>query len=309
MIAAISYGAFRWAAIGGHLAVLNRLFEKCSANKIQEMIAAISYGAFQKAASNGHLAVLNRLIEECIMSEKRKMIESCDYNAFRNAFSNKHTPVVNWLLPFPSVFAYAEMHRQEYHTAVNPFVSTTLTALRASRQAFETANPNAVFNVLDNSKTELYFYMIRHLIRRNDLTCLDDIRFLLDIPAVKALAHTEMTIGTSNELLRLALSIGNRPAVELLIAIPAVRTLAEQNNYYQAEQHAGVDLRQLAQNRESSMTALTTGEQERLATAIAHYQPLIQAASIDNIMTNLRETLKTRYTANPATINVKNKKI
>ena len=80
--------------------------------------------------------------------------------------------------------------------------------------------------------------MLRNLIRRNDATLQDDIRFLLDIPAVKALVHTAVTANQPNELIRLALTTGNQNAAALLLTIPDVRTLAEQNNFYRTEAHA-----------------------------------------------------------------------
>jgi tetratricopeptide (TPR) repeat protein len=58
--------------------------------------------------------------------------------------------------------------------------------------------------------------------------------FLLEIPAVKNLVHREVTAGKSNELIRLALANNNRSAIDILIAIPAVHDLAEENNYADA---------------------------------------------------------------------------
>ena len=61
------------------------------------------------------------------------------------------------------------------------------------------------------------------------------------------------------------------------------------------------NLRDLAANRESAMTALTQGEQKRLARAVAHYQADLTDPNRD-IMMELRTTLVTRYEARPATV-------
>jgi hypothetical protein len=110
-----------------------------------------------------------------------------------------------------------------------------LASLRASRGTFEESNPEAIFDITEKQATN-YFYIIRNLIRRNDEALSDDIRFLLEIPAVKALVHTDVTPGEENELLRLALSVENQNAAEILLTIPAVRALAQQNDYYREEQ-------------------------------------------------------------------------
>ena len=143
---------------------------------------------------------------------------------------------------------------------------------------------------------------MRHLIRCNTPQFDDELRFLLSIPAVKALAHQEVTRNQPNELLRLALTTNNQLAATILLAIPAVRTLAEENDYYRDEARGRLDLARLAQDRESSMTALTQGEQARLDTAIRRYQPILQTAGSAQVMADLREALEKRFVQNPASI-------
>jgi hypothetical protein len=126
------------------------------------------------------------------------------------------------------------------------------------------------------------------------------LRLLLGIPSVKALAHQELTRGNPNELLRLAISIGNIQAATLLLNIEAVRVLAQQHNFYQLEARNGVDIRQLAQDRESSMTALTEGEKKRFDFAIEKYQPMIKKMGIDSIINKLRSHLIIIYEQQPA---------
>ena len=92
----------------------------------------------------------------------------------------------------------------------------------------------------------------------------------------------------------------------MLLQIPAVRHLAEQNNFYRAEIQNGLDVSVLAQNRESSMTALSQGEQNRFQNATSRYQPMIKEEGVQNIMNRLRETLVSRYEESPAGLTKEN---
>ncbi len=301
MIAAGGYFAFRFSAQNGHLEVL-RYLEAKAPGQLQAMIAADNYFAFQEAAQNGHPEVL-RYLEEQAPDQLQGMITANDYRAFQQAANCNHVTVVNHLLLYPAAFAYAEQHTHEYgETYVIPFVTEKLTALRVQKLEMEQDRPNAVFDMADAEEARLCFYMLRNLIRRNDAGLLDDIRFLLDIPAVKRLAHTAVTPRVPNELVRLAITTGNQAAAEVLLTIPAIRALAEQNDYYRSEARGGWDLRALARDRESSMHALSTGEQKRLQRATDRYQPMIKTAGVHNLMDELRALLETRYRHDPAKI-------
>ena len=107
----------------------------------------------------------------------------------------------------------------------------------------------------------------------------------------------------------MALSIGNTQAAEILLNIPAVRELAEANDYYRREVSGRLDLRALAQDRESSMHALSTGEQKRLESVIALYQPMMQREGVENLFNALKKQLIDRYTANPAQITIDGAKL
>ncbi len=96
------------------------------------------------------------------------------------------------------------------------------------------------------------------------------------------------------------MSTGNQVAASLLLTIEAVRRLAEENNFYRDERINGVDLQQLAQDRESSMVALTEGEAKQLKEVTTRYQPMIETAGIEAIMGDLKTTLEERYRAEPA---------
>ncbi|MBI5448149.1 MAG: hypothetical protein HY939_05420 [Gammaproteobacteria bacterium] len=326
--------AFYQAAAGGHLAVINRLVE-LAGDKLQDMIAAGNFSAFVGAASHGHLAVINRLVE--LAGDKlQDMIAADNFSALRGAArreSNRlhfsgiyqgareeaRQAVVNRLLSFPAVFAYAETHdeesRQRYfeyslddqeqaydQRHIHPFVTERLADLHRRRAEFIETYPNAVFDLADSEEVKLCFYMLRNLIRRNDPTLLDEMHFLIEIPAVKTLLHTAVTPAEPNELLRLALAVNNRGAAEILLTIPAVRDLATQNDFYRAENRGELDLRALATDSESSMRALSAGEQQRFAQAMARYQPMLIGGGVDRLMQALRDQLMERYAAHPAEI-------
>ena len=243
---------------------------------------------------------MERLIE--LADDKMEtLIGREGFRSFAEAAGTRQLSVLNRLLEFPSVFAWAELHDREYgEKFIYLFVYEQIATLRAENIALETTHPQAIFDVTSPEKAKFCFYILRNLIRRNDPTLQDDMQFLINIPSVKALLHTELTPRESNELLRLALSRGNQPAVEMLLNVPAVRELAEQNNFYRREARGALNIEALAQNRESSMTALTTGEQNRLSEAQKRYQPIIQERGVGNVMSSLRETLQSHYEMHPA---------
>ncbi|WP_412757517.1 ankyrin repeat domain-containing protein [Legionella bozemanae] len=302
MIAARDYAAFMFAAEKGHLSVLQYLVEKAP-EKLHEMIAADNYLAFRLAAEKGHLSVLRYLAEKA-PGTFQDMVAADDHAALHWASLKKHKPVINYLLSQASALAYAEQHHHEYGRYVTPFVAKKLADLQVQKNTIEQENAYAVFDITSPEEAKLLFYVLRNLIRQNDPARRDDILLLISIPSVKALAHTEVTLHQPNELLRLALSLGNETAAELLLGIPAVRELAAQNNFYRMEQQGGLDLHALAQNRESAMTALTKGEQQRLKRAITHYQSMLKQAGASLIMEELYAMLAQQYEHNPATITI-----
>ncbi len=301
MIKAKNYNAFKMAASSGCLPVINRLVE-FAPTQVLQMIEAGSYTAFQGAARGWYWAVLNRLME-LAPDRVSLMIAANDYAAFSSLAFHRRDGIVNCALLDPGAFAHAERHQYEYgEHYVNPFIRNALTALRALKTTFELENPNAVFNIIDETQATRCFYMIRNLIRRNQPDLLDDMRFLLAIPAVQALAHTPVTNNEPNELLRLALTTGNEGAAAVLLAIPAVNAVAEQHQFYHHEARGAFDLEALARDRESSVRALCASEQQRLQAATSRYDPMIKAAGVEHIMSALRQTLRTRYAEDPARI-------
>ena len=118
-----------------------------------------------------------------------------------------------------------------------------------------------------------------------------------------------MTPNQGNELVRLALTIGNSNAAQVLLSIPEVHSLAEQHEFYSDEIRGEIDLRALAEDNESSLRALTTGELKRLEAARLCYAAHIEQAGVMHIVDDLRKTLLMRYQQNPAKIKVKDQEI
>jgi hypothetical protein len=288
----------------GRLDVLHYLENK-DRRRFQEKIAASAPVYFEIAVEAGHLEVLLYL-ESKAAGNLLAMITHNRFSLFQRSVQKGHSDITNHLLSFTDVFKYAELHIEEYGPHVMAYITNQLQALRIQKQTQEQAQANAVFDVTSEQQATHLFYVLRHLIRLNDPTLRDDLLFLLEIPSIKRLAHQAITSEQSNELIRLALSLDNQTAAELLLAIPAVRELAAANDYYRAEQRGALDLRALADDRESSMTALSQGEQRRLRAVIDQYQPLLQESGVTQCMDDLRQTLIGFYEALPATITIDN---
>ncbi|EHL32182.1 hypothetical protein [Legionella drancourtii] len=217
---------------------------------------------------------------------------------------------VNHFLTIGAGLAYAEPHDHEYGRFVHPFIAHQINAYQHAKNEYEQTNPNGVFN-LDEQEARLCFYMLRNLIRRGvdrehaaaeDVT--DEIRMLLSIPSVRALCHLPMSDeGGENELLRLAIRIGNQEASSLLLQLPEVRRVAEQHNFYENEGDGTLDLRQMAQDKESSMVALSVSEREVVNQLKQHYQGKInELGGHTQAFASLKNELKKRYEANPTTL-------
>jgi hypothetical protein len=345
MIAAGEYYAFRVLAENNQLSMMNDVIARVAPDRLQEMIGSRNYFAFIAAAGLGHLDVMNRLIELAEPETLKNMIEADDYAAFKDALEHEHEhehdndndAVVNRLLSLPLMFAYAEMNYVNYKKRIARFVDYRILDMKLTRGEFEQEidEPETVIDMVNPEEAKLCFYMCRNLIRRyeicaswlegSEVTALLDpvvrekmartmlvleclFEFLIDIPSVQALLHTEVTPNQPNELLRLALRnfvVNNRTEfmARTLFEIPAVHELAQQNDFYIDEVRSGLNLTALTQDRESSMTALTPGEERRLAKAIEIYQPMInQRGGVSTVMQALRNTLEARYKAHPACI-------
>src|SRR3990167_8070941 len=298
------YAAIRYAASNGHTETIKYLESHLSAEEIKAAVSADDYGAIRNAAQDDHTETIKYLESHLSSEEQKEAVMAHNYAVIQNAAYNVDTATFRHFLTIDTVLAYAEAHVSEYGRFVNPYISERIADLRMMKLNAEANNPQVVFDV-GEEEARCIFYMIRNLIRRganNPHMMHDDIVFLLEIPAVKALAGAEVNGVESNELLRLALSLNNRDAAEILLTIPRVRELAEANDYYAGERRGELDLRALARNRESAMTGLTQGEQRRLTAVNEKYKDILANAGINNLIDDLRLQLKARFLQNPATI-------
>lgn len=299
MVTSDHFASYKNAAKNGHVHTLKDI-EAVVPDLVLEMIQAQNYYAYRMGAMNGHLGVLKHL-ESKAPGFVNEMVAEDNFFAYRKSLERGHFDISNWLLANNShCLAYAEAHMHEYgECSVNPFIEQRLAALH--KDALNVPS-HGVFDIHSPEQANICFYIVRNLIRRNDRALDDEIHFLLSIPSVKALTHTAVTPNQPNELVRLALTTGNQAATSILLNIPEVRALTEENDFYRAEMLGQLDLERLSQDRESSMTALTQGEQKRLDAAINTYGPALKKSGTGKLMNALREQLKERYVANPAYI-------
>lgn len=296
------FSAVRLACLHGQLEVLKWI--KLQFNDEWGSMLKVAHGYMGSIIARGHLEVFKWLEQEMSSYWMGKTFEKNilpDY--FDAAARNRHFATCRELLKYPHILGFAEKHQEDYPFVI-PYIDGLLVSLHEAKRRFTSEHPNGVFNLEDEQQAKRCFYILRNLIRRyptGPATLHDEFLFLLEIPAVKAMVHRSVVAGQSNDLLRLAQSVGNQRACSVLLAIPAVRHLAEHNNYYRNEALGGLDLQGLATDNESSMKMLTTGEQKRLANILDHYAPRVKkAGGVAEVMDDLRNSLSERYAQNPA---------
>ena len=314
-IKAYNYLVYRRACTGGDLELAQHLERQLGEDAIAA-IKADSYYAYRQACAGGHLELAEHL-EAQLGKDAIAAIKTNSYRAYRWACAGGHLELVQHLLESSACLAYAERHDREYGKLyIYNYLKLKLSDLDSRKLHFEQENPNGVFD-LPPQNAEYAFYMLRNFVRRgversygDDARAAEDlsneIRFLLSIPSVRALCHQAVTVdenspGQENELLRLALRLGNDSAAGILMQIPEVYQLATQNNFYQDELGGGIDLRQIAEDNESSMVALSQAEQKLVNKAHSHYKKAMASMGGDqDVFEQLKSELKRRFEANPA---------
>ncbi|KTD57127.1 ankyrin repeat family protein [Legionella sainthelensi] len=265
-----NYRVFNSAARYGHQDILEYLVglipQEIRIKETLAMLDANNYGVFRSAALYGGKDILEYLVglipEEIRTVQTDLMVKADSYAAFRLAAMNANNiEAVNYLLHYPDCLAYAELHNIEYNYWVRPFITNKLKALKAEEEAYYQKHPHGVFN-LEHQDCRLGFYMLRHLIRSNDLSKLRDICFLLSIPGIKILTHQEVTKKQPNELFHLVMGKDNLLMAALLLTVPAIRAHAEQNNFC-AEMYIEPDLPVWARDAEAFMIDLTPDKSNR----------------------------------------------
>ena len=303
LIEAGNYAAFAAAARCDTEDVISFLIG-LAPDKTLQMIQAENYKAFKAAIESSNLNVIKQLLSLVGLEQQTLMVNAALVYPFSmmSCIKELGQDVASILFRFSAVYAHCEAHQREFNRYIKPFTKNQLTALKKSKLRVEAQNPNVVFDI-GAQQARLFFYVIRHLIRCNKSELLDDIQFLIDIPAVRSLLHTPVTPNQDNELLRLALSLSNEGAAQRLMNVTAVRELARANNFYRQEARGVVDLRIVARDAESSMRGLSTGEQRRLKDMVDVYEPMMrEKGGAKAVLNLLRQTLHQRYRQNPAKI-------
>lgn len=197
------------ATQGGHLQVVMYLLNKnISINN--------AYTALLEAAEGGHSEVFKALLTKPLFEER------VNVDVFKRAVDKENEPIINQLLHYPTLLAFADENEEKYgQPYLRPFVTAKIAYLFTEKP-----------HNLTTKDTMMYFYILRHLIRRRAVNDLPDIDLLLSMPAIRSIAHIEVSPGQPNELLRMAMGCVYEAVEERLLTITAVRDHAEQNNYY-----------------------------------------------------------------------------
>lgn len=278
------------------------LIDNVSQPLLQEMMREDSSGIrelFKRSARQGNLPRLQKMVECTPESRRSSLICTDEAEAFSLALMQKQWHVTLWLLNDASCLAYVE----ERANLMSPEYEACLSVYLRERMRYIKANlpPNADdLNLIRHA-----LVMMRAFIRRGEFTRLSK---LLAIPAFRAHAHEGIrSPGGENELLRLALRTHNGHAAAILLDVDEVARLASAANfYYQNTTQDNVggqddELRQLAEDRESSMREFTPEEKHCLERAMKHYQPVVDSTGVDKLLNQFRERIASDYRASPAT--------
>ncbi|MFA6302354.1 MAG: ankyrin repeat domain-containing protein [Legionella sp.] len=213
--------AFQDAARNGHLEVLKWLAEHVP-DQLQSLIEYGGYSAFVSACENNHLDVVYWLQEQ-----QPNMIDNLvakrNYSVYQRALANGHHHIINHLLHNPQFLAVADGD-PGCAVPINRFKQEFMDILHQQHD-----------EIRDPKQATVCFYLIRNIIRRNDRAYDNELAYLLQIPAVRQLAHQEITKGQTNELYKLACKIGNLPAATQLLTIPTVQMASQEIDLIMAD--------------------------------------------------------------------------
>jgi len=185
--------------------------------------ASSIYSALIMAIQEEHPAILHCLLD---MPEVEQVFMSRWLEMFDKASRALNPMLMKRLLSYSQCFERADHNSSVSNQAkLLEFISEKLESMR------ERAFQQYEFDV-DLNEAELCFYMLRHLIMRNAFKFNADIKFLLNIPSVKAMAHGPVTLGRANDLFLSALTVHNYRAEDVLSLISNVIEHAKQHNFY-----------------------------------------------------------------------------
>ncbi len=297
--------SFPRALAKGHLSVMQWL-----AKEYPEYFTSVvqKFDFITAARTNNnefHLPLLQWLMQT-IPKIFERILKKDDYALFRiaaepcarlkgsNIIRNNDLAAAQWFLLYPPCFAYAEMNGHEYGELVAEFSGKILKEVHQESESFQMERPDQLFDLPDPTKAQQAFYVLRYLIRKNKRYLDNELQFLLNIPAVRALAHQSINGGMSNELFRLARIQNNRFAMQMLFSIEEVSALARKNNFYRQ------DLIQEAKNYQRAKKLPSNEDFDRENEVVRRYKPLMQQKGVNNLMSLLRVKLVQRYNQQPA---------
>ncbi|MDF1795761.1 MAG: hypothetical protein P1U63_04395 [Coxiellaceae bacterium] len=206
----------------------------------------------------------------------------------------------------PEVFAFAEMHVRELSGLTTTWLQSKLADWERQSEVLRVSGELGEFDLVDGLEATKAFFILRHLIRRNDEKDNDCIDFLIKIPSVNRMLHAAVQNGSNdgeiNELLLLAYSVSNEYAARALLVVPAVFEIAQANNFY-VDVLSGetCDLKAIAADAESSMRAVSKAGRNMLENVNLEYGVQVQMlGGIDAVINTIKNDLKQSYLKNPA---------
>ena len=314
-IEANSFYAYHYAAANGQVPILLYLESKLSKEKKVQALKSRNYYAFYYAIRNGQLEALKH-IEKCLKEENilpKTLIKDDQFKAFYSAAKKGWRDIVHHCLSIDMVFAYAESRGYEYaEQYTNVFIEAKINGLKERQSAYNLSDPKNPFDI-KNTEAQLFFYIIRNLIRRKSSALNEYIQMLIQIHSIQCLVHKNISGDGENELLRFALRMGNEEAVRVLIALEPVIKHAEENGFYETiwGPYGALDLKQMILGETLETKKITEDEQRMLDLFEEKYKEAVDNnGGIDLIFEELTPLLITRYKKEPIYINTpKNKNI
>lgn len=249
--------------------------------------------ALKMAAENGHEGVVRCLIP---LHEILNDIKVTGTYALRHAAHNGHTAVVKHLLQIPALLRYADMNTPVFDVYIYPFVTERLADLSARQEDFRRCHPSGIFNI-GESEFLFYFYLLKHLIRRNDDGLIDLIRLFLGLRTIARGLHQS---GRRDNLTRFSLEVGNELVHEALLALP-VLVVDDLPRPFARED--GLQMQRDARNHESSMRSFLPGEQRIIDAVKRHYQgKMHDMGGVNEVLGALKTYLRGRYEETPPSL-------
>lgn len=169
---------------------------------------------------------------------------------------------------------------------------------------------------LSNEEAQQGFYFIAHLLRVNTISANNQIKRLLKIPAIAAIARDTISLNRPDELLQIARKFNNIDMIDVFNALPE-KFIQENSNttylnsiktYDQLKNEIRVAFGQSSSNTlglsthaETSMEELSRDESQQLAAFKTTYLPKLKTAGgIEAVLTTLRKALADAYHEAPA---------